>query len=91
MHFFRQLNGQVNVQRTEGLENFQREEQKKSGGEQTERRGRRQPPSRGGALRQALKNHLQESQFRHLEMTGTIAGRVGYGDAEKLTPFLTSK
>lgn len=73
------------------LEDLQKEEQEKSREEQTERRRRRQPPSRGGALRQALQNHLQESQFSCHEMTGTIDGRVGYGDAEILAPFLTLK
>ena len=80
------------VQRTgEALEHFQKKEQEGRKEERSERRRRRQPPSRGGALRQAVQNHPRESQFRCRWMTGTIAGRVGYRDAEKFTPFLTLK
>lgn len=73
------------------LEDLQKEEQEKSREEQAERWRCQRPPSRCGALHQALQNHLQESQFSCHEMTGTIDGRVGYGDAEILAPFLTLK
>lgn len=77
MHLFRQLGGWYCAKDRRGVRAFQKKQQEESKEEQSERRRRWQPPSRGGALHQAVQNHPQESQFRCCEMTGTIAGRVG--------------
>lgn len=48
------------------------------------------PAGGGGHPALELQSRLRRSHFGCRQLTGTIAGRVGYGDAGKLTPFLTS-
>lgn len=62
-------------------------------GEERERRGTGTgsgPAGGGGHPALELQSRLRRSHFGCRQLTGTIAGRVGYGDAGKLTPFLTS-